>query len=296
MCDAEPLEHPREILRGSGLSASRRLGQHFLVSPNVMARILEAARIAPDEVILEIGTGLGRLTRRLAQRAACVVSVEIDRGFCEIAGDRLAGCDNVTLLCGDFLASKHEINPAVTAAVRGARAGRPVKVVSNLPYQISSPAIINLLEWEVPVEQIVVMLQAEVVERLTAAPDTRQYGPLTVFAAYRAEAEELFSVPPSAFWPRPAVRSSLVRLVPRAVNPRAQSYRTFAEAVNRLFQNRRKTLARALRIGWGRARAEAVLERLELEASVRPDKLALRDFVQVADALTATGGEAASCP
>jgi len=283
------LEHPKDILRQRGIRPRRWLGQNFLVSPAYMHRVVEAACISHTDVVLEIGTGLGRLTERLAERAAFVISVEVDRDLHAIASERLARLANVTLLCEDFLASKHEINPAVTSTVKRVAAARPVKAVGNLPYQISSPALINLLVWEVPVSETDVMLQAEVVERLTANPGTPQYGPLTVFAACRATVDALFWLPPSAFWPRPAVRSAFVRLSPRPPSTRARSPRTFSQVVNRLFQNRRKTLAHALRLGWGRDCERLVLEKLGLDPDARPGELGLAEFVKIANALTPNG-------
>ena len=278
--------HPRDLLRDRGLFARRSLGQNFLLSDKVAARIVEEARVGPGDVVLEIGTGLGNLTGRLAAKARAVITVEIDRGLCEIAAERLAGCPNVKLLCADFLESKHRINPAVTEAVRSAGGGRPVKVVSNLPYQISSPAIVNMLEWETPVAEMDVMLQREVVERLMASAGTAQYGPLTVFVTCLAEVERLFSLPPNAFWPRPAVWSDFVRIVPRPPRLRAHDYRTFSEVVNKLFQSRRKTLARALEQGWGRESARKVLDTLGLDRAQRPERLSLEDFIRIADVLS----------
>jgi len=283
-------DHPRDILRERGIVARRGLGQSFLVSQAVMARMVEACRVSASDVILEIGTGLGHLTEQLADRAAAVVSVEIDRRFCDVARDRLAGRDNVTLLCADFLAGKHRINPVVTDAVRKAAQGLPVKVASNLPYQISSPAIVNLLEWELRVGEIDVMLQAEVAQRLSARPGTEHYGPLTVFAAYRADIEELFAAPASAFWPRPAVRSVFVRLLPRPPALSALSYEILAQVVQKLFRCRRKTLARALRLAWKDVDVKGLLEGLGLEPAMRPESLSVADFVRLANALTGDGG------
>ena len=279
-------EHPRDILHSHGLRARRSAGQNFLLSPKVAARIVQEARVGPQDVVLEIGTGLGQLTVPLAQAAHAVVSVEIDRGFCEIARERLEALSNVVLLCADFLASKHCINPAVSEAVLPLTQGHPLKVVSNLPFQISSPALINLLEWEVAAEMDV-MLQKEVVERLTAHPGAAAYGPLTVFTAYWAQVEEVFSLPPTAFWPQPAVSSAFVRLTPRAPCPRAENYQVFSEAVRKLFQSRRKTLRRALEQGWGRPSAQLVMSALPLDRTVRPDRLAVEDFVRIGDVLAA---------
>ena len=259
-----------------------------------MDRIVEAARVEPDDVVLEIGTGLGRLTARLAARACAVVSVEVDERLCQIASLHLAEFANVKLICCDFLASKHRISPAVTAAVLIYSNGHRIKVVSNLPYQISSPAVINLLEWEVRLAEIDVMLQSEVMERLTARPGEAEYGPLTVFACYHAVIEKLFSFPPSAFWPRPAVLSSFVKVTPRSPVHPAQSYQVFSEVVNKLLQNRRKTLSHALQLGWGRAKTQLVLDTLQIDPALRPGRLTVDGFVRIADALASHAPNEAS--
>ena len=298
MCDARPPEHPRDILCRRGLYARRRLGQNFLVSHRIMERMVELARVEPEDAVLEVGSGLGRLTACLASRAHVVVGVEIDCGLYEVARQRLAGFDNVSLLCCDFLCGKHKINAAVTETVLKARGeprqgnGRSVKVVSNMPYGISSPAIINLLEWEVPVQEMAVMLQAEVADRLLAPPGTSEYGPLAVLAGYFSDVERLFAVPASAFWPRPAVSSSFVRFTPRPPPHRARDYGLFSEVARKLFQNRRKTLARALSLGWGKEKATAALEKARLEPICRPDSLRIGDLLTLADALACLTSDA----
>lgn len=289
MADRHTSEHPKDILSAWGLSARRRLGQNFLISPELLDRIVELSEVGPGDVALEIGTGLGRLTARLSARAAFVVSVEIDDRLCEVARDRLAGVENVDLINADFLAGKHVIAPAVAHAVARAAEGRPLKVVANLPYKISSPAIINLLEWAPQPAALCVMLQAEVVERLRARPGTRQYGPLTVFAAYWADVEKLLKAPPSAFWPQPRVSSALVRLTARPPAPAAHSYELFGRVVMGLLQNRRKSLGRALDMNWGRRRAEAVIAELGLDGSRRPDSLTPGEFIAIANALHDAG-------
>ena len=277
-------DHPRVILQAHGLSPHRRFGQNFLVSTELMDRIVEASGVGSDTIVLEIGTGIGRLTQRLCEAAGAVVGVEIDRGLWELCSSRLNQCKNLQLIHGDFLDSKHVINPRVTEAVREQRGERAVQVVSNLPYQISSPALINLLEWEISVAQVDVMLQAEVVDRLLAGPGSSDYGPLTVFASYHGRVEEVMSLPPSAFWPRPQVSSKFIRIRPEKRH-RAADYSLFRQAVNCLFQSRRKTIYKGLSLGWDKETARAVLERLGWEGRRRPAKLAMEDFVTLSTAL-----------
>lgn len=279
-----PERHPRDVLREHGIRPRKGLGQNFLVAGRNLDRIVEAAGICADEAVLEIGTGLGRLTARIAERAARAVSVEIDRALHELAVENLRAFANVVLLCGDFLQSKHRINPAATKAVKDATGGRaqPLKVVSNLPYSISSPAIVNLLEWDVPPGEMYVMLQKEVADRLTARPGTREYGPLTVFVDYWASVERLFSIPRRCFWPAPEVSSSLVKISRRPQRQRTEEYATFSTVVRKLFAARRKTLASALRGGWGRETSQEVPERLGMDPRTRAENLATADFEAIA--------------
>ncbi len=275
----------KEVLKAHKLSPNRMLGQNFLISPRIFCEILRTAAVDSSDTVLEIGGGIGRLTALLADRARDVVSIEIDGGLFRVASDRLAGRDNVCLLHRDLLKSKHMIDPDVTRHVRRLCSGNPVKVVANLPYQISSPAIINLLEWEQPVSTIHVMLQREVAERLTAGPGGQDYGPLTVFARYGAKTRIIFRVPPSAFMPSPAVESAFVALERRRPEKKAENYALFARVVNVLFQNRRKTLRKVLKREWGKEACATVLEKADLEGMLRPEKLEVSDFVRLANAL-----------
>jgi 16S rRNA (adenine1518-N6/adenine1519-N6)-dimethyltransferase len=278
--------HPRDVLRAHGLAPRKAAGQNFLVAGADLDRVAEAARLCADDVALEIGTGLGRLTVRLAERCTGVVSVEIDRGLHALARERLRECANVTLLCADFLESKHAVDPAVTEAVRAARRQAPgeLRVASNLPYGISSPAVVNLLEWGLEPAEMCLMLQAEVADRLVAEPGTSEYGPLTVYVDYWATVERLFRLPPQAFWPPPKVSSALVRVRRRPGRAMTEEYGAFAATVRELFTYRRKTLARALRLGWGRAVAGEVPEAVGMEGRARVEQLTTAQFEAIARA------------
>ena len=276
--------HPREILLGHGLRPRKGFGQNFLVAGADLDRVADAAELGPDDVALEVGTGLGHLTARLAARAGFVVSVEVDRGLHRVASERLRGLGNVALLCADFLASKHRIAPEVTEAVREALSRRPgpLKVVSNLPYNISSPAVVNLLEWELPVSAMWLTVQKEVAERLTAAPGTAQYGPLTVVVDYWATVQPVFRLPPQAFWPMPEVSSVLVAVARRPERVRTEGYEAFTKAVRRLFGGRRKTLGTLVRAGWGASAVDAVRDGLGLDLRARPQTLTTAQFEAIA--------------
>ncbi len=287
------LAHPRRVLEAHGLRARRAFGQNFLVAAADLDRIVAAAEVRSDEAVLEIGPGLGALTARLAARARCVVAVEVDRGLYAVAAETLRAFDNVDLLLGDFLAGKHSINPDVTRTARAASelTGHPLKVVSNLPYSISSPAVVCLLEWEVPVGEMFLMLQEEVAQRVTAAPGCKEYGPLTVTVGYWAEAEVLFTLGRGAFWPAPQVRSALVRIARRPGQAAGGDYEAFSALVGRLFTHRRKTLGHTVREGWGAEQAQAALDRVGVKATARVETLSVEQLRALAAALGQPAGE-----
>jgi 16S rRNA (adenine1518-N6/adenine1519-N6)-dimethyltransferase len=276
--------HPRKLLDAHGLRAQRHLGQNFLVGPTNLDRVVEAAEVRPDEAVLEIGTGMGRLTARLALRAAHVVTVEVDEPSAAAAAEHLAAFDNVTALCCDFLERKHKINPVVTQTVAPLQTatGRPLHVVANLPYSISSPAIINLLEWRVPVGEMCLMVQKEVAERLIAEPGTGDYGPLTIYASYWAETERVFNLGKNTFWPSPQVSSTLVRMSRKRGLDEAEDYEVFVEVVRRLMTLRRKTLRKAIKSGWNARIADTTIEELEVDSNIRPEKLSVEQFERLA--------------
>jgi 16S rRNA (adenine1518-N6/adenine1519-N6)-dimethyltransferase len=277
--------HPRNLLGKLGLRPRKALGQNFLVRPDALDRVVAAAELAPRDVVLEIGTGIGRLTARLAQNAAHVVTVEMDTSLHNIAATHLAEFRTVTLLCCDFMAGKHRISPEVTERVKEAvwAGGAPLRVVSNLPYSISSPAIVSMLEWEVMVRDMHLMLQREVARRVAASPGTSDYGPLTVYVGYWAESRKLYDLPPRAFWPKPEVASSLIRVVRRPDRVAARDYDAFSAVVRRMFTSRRKRLARVLRNGWGKQVAAMVIGKLGLDPDARPETLGVADFEAIAD-------------
>ncbi len=279
-------QHPRNVLRHAGLSARRRHGQNFLVSPAMLDRIVDAADLHPHDVVLEVGTGLGRLTARLAARAARVVSVEIDAGLCAVASANLSHLPNVELLHADILESKHQVNAVVTRAVRSASPAETaaLRVVSNLPYSAASPCLVALLEWELQPQDLCLMLQQEVARRTLASPGTPDYGPLTVFVNHWSEAERLLTVGPGEFWPVPRVFSALVRFRRKANRTAVDSYPAFAETVRRLFTQRRKTLRKAAHSVWGPRAAAPLLELAGIDPRLRVDQLTAEHFGRLADA------------
>jgi 16S rRNA (adenine1518-N6/adenine1519-N6)-dimethyltransferase len=215
----------QELLSAAGVAPNRRLGQHFLVDLNLMRLLVDSAQVGPDDVVLEIGPGTGSLTEALAERAGQVVAVELDQTLAQIATSRTSGAANVQVLNTDALSSKGSIAPAVMQAVAAARArlleiepmpageaaGPRVRLVSNLPYDVASPVMINLVKGPLSVEAMCVTVQKEVAQRMMASPGSRDYGTLSIFLQATGEVEMLRTLPPSAFWPPPQVDSAVVR-------------------------------------------------------------------------------------
>ncbi len=232
----------RRWLERYGVRPSRRLGQNFLVDDNWAERIVAAVEPGPDDLVIEVGPGLGALTERLAQRAGRVRAVEVDRRLAAALRERLGHLPNLELVEGDILAVDLD-----RLASRQDPAGGPVKLASNLPYAITSPFLVRWLEAPIRWERAVLTLQAEVVDRLVAAPGSAAYGALTVFVAYHARVERLGTVPAGAFWPRPEVDSAVVRLWPHLRPPVAVADpEALFALVRAAFSQRRKRLANAL--------------------------------------------------
>ncbi len=218
----------QELLTAAGVSPNRRLGQHFLVDLNLMRLLVDSARIGPDDVVLEIGTGTGSLTEALADQAGQVVTVELDPTLAGIAQSRLAQDDNVQIINADVLSSKETFNPAVTNAVAQAQARlrttgpiSPIRptgpipsgllLVSNLPYDVASSVMINLVKGPLLADVMCVTVQREVADRMTARPGGRDYGTLSIFLQATGEVELIRVLKPSVFWPPPGVDSAVVR-------------------------------------------------------------------------------------
>jgi len=273
----------RAFFLDRGLYPRRGLGQNFLVDPNLLRVVAEAGG-GEDDVVLEIGAGTGSLTEELSRRCARVIGVEIDPELFDEARDALSSCSNVRLLLGDILKEGSAVADSVREAVAQALADDPrlgFKVVGDLPYSVATPTIQALLEMEPLPDAITVTVQWEVAERMMAAAGTRAYGYLTVLVQSRAHVELLRELPPHVYWPRPKVRSALVRIVPDeglyAPRPAADALKRVAGA---LFTQRRKTAANAL-LNAGMAPDRAAANRLLAGAGIEPGRRA--DAVAVAE-------------
>ncbi len=253
----------------------RRFGQHFLRDGRVIRRIAAAIAPGPADHFLEIGPGNGALTAPLAGAAGRLDCVEVDRDLAAGLAARLKGRENIHIHCADIL--RFDI-----AALAGA--GGKLRVAGNLPYNISTPVLFHLLKMSRRITDMTFMLQTEVVERMTAAPGSRDYGRLSVMLGYACAAERLFDVPPEAFRPRPRVMSTVVRLRPREPLPLAAADEDgFASIVRTAFGQRRKTLRNSLKTLTG----AATLAELGIDPEARPEQLAPADYVRISNAISA---------
>ena len=276
-------EDPRRVLARHGLAAKKSWGQNFLHDASVHARIVAAAGAGPDDVVVEIGAGLGTLTAALARQEpppARILAVERDPDMQRVLAAELAGEGRVAVVAADALAFDFD------AARRDA--GRPLVVVGNLPYQIASPLIVALLAagGRGAVARAFIMVQRELAQRIVAPPGSRTYGRLTVAVTQHAEARILFHVRPGSFHPAPAVTSSVLALVPRAAPlAPARDPALFEEVVKQAFATRRKMLRRTLATAFGDAEAAAALAVSGIAGTRRAEELSVADFARLADAL-----------
>lgn len=262
----------------------KKYGQNFLIDTSVLERIIRAAKIGEEDCVLEIGPGIGTMTQYLAERAGKVVAVEIDKALIPILEETLAPYENVAVLQGDIL--KTDIGELAEKY----NAGKPLKVVANLPYYITTPIIMGLFENNVPVESITVMVQKEVAERMRAKPGGRDYGALSLAVQYYAEPEIVALVPPNCFMPRPTVGSAVVRLKRFEKPPVETEDEGFLFAIIRAaFNQRRKMLVNALAgaggFSFSREQTADALESMGISARIRGEKLSLREFAELSDIL-----------
>ena len=262
----------------------KKYGQNFLVDTHVLEKIMDAAEITKEDCVVEIGPGIGTMTQYLAERAGAVVAVEIDKKLRPILEETLAAYDNVTVLNEDII--KVDLNRIVEEK----NGGRPVKVVANLPYYITTPIIMSLFENRVPLKSVTVMVQKEVAERMQAGPGTKNYGALSLAVQYYAKPEVVANVPPNCFIPRPNVGSAVIRLTRYEEYPIAVKDENLLFALIRAsFNQRRKTLANSLsnagNLSLSREQVAAALEKMQLSSTVRGEALTLAQFAELADLL-----------
>jgi 16S rRNA (adenine1518-N6/adenine1519-N6)-dimethyltransferase len=270
----------RKELAEYGLFPKKRLGQHFLVDPNILNKVIRTAQVGKEDVVLEVGPGLGEMTIALARLAKQVIAVEIDPKLVEILKKKLADCPNVEVVKSDILKVdfKHFFK----------KEGYPVKVVSNLPYQISTPLLFRFVEAKEVFSTFTLMLQREVAERMVASPGGKEYGRLSVLLQMFLDLSVRFFIPPSAFFPPPKVESAVVHMGWKE-KPTAeiQDEEWFKKVVKACFGYRRKTLANALKHS-ELPLPESIQSRMEkvgIDPRRRPETLAIDEFIHLAEAL-----------
>ncbi len=286
----------RVLLDSAGLAPRRRLGQCFLIDRNLMLKLVEAAELGDDDRVLEVGCGTGSLTGLLAERAGRVVAVEIDRGLAEIARNRLADRPNVAILACDVLRRKSEIEPQVLDALTAAWGEGPgrMKLVANLPYDVATSLVMNLLLASPRFDRLCFTVQSEVGDRFLAEADTAAYGPVSILCGLLTDAMRIARAPARAFWPAPRVSSVMLRLdVKSAPALGPAQIAGFAELVRRSFQSRRKTLGHIGR-QLGLTGFDEALETVSIPGQSRPASLAIDQWVALYKAVS--GAAAAAWP
>lgn len=260
----------------------KKYGQNFLIDENIVAKIVREAGVSKEDFVLEIGPGIGTMTQLLCENAKEVAAVEIDKKLIPILEETLSCYDNVTVINEDIL----KVDIAALADEKNA--GRPIKVVANLPYYITTPIIMGLFESHVPIDSITVMVQKEVADRMQTGPGSKDYGALSLAVQYYARPETVMNVPPECFIPRPGVGSAVIRLVKHTKNPvTVKDEALMFRLIRAAFNQRRKTLANALNnssgIDFPKETIIRAIEALGRGASVRGEALTLDEFARLTD-------------
>lgn len=283
----EKLSNPKEtiqVLQKHEFQFKKKFGQNFLIDPHVLDKIVDAAQITKDDFVLEIGPGIGTLTQYLCENARQVLAVEIDDKLIPILKETLQPYDNVEVLHGDIL--KQDIQQIADTY----NDGKPIKVVANLPYYITTPIIMELFESHVPLANVTVMVQKEVADRMKAEPGTKDYGALSLAVQYYAKPYIAAFVPPNCFMPRPNVGSAVIRLdclarVPVEVHNEKLMFRLIRTS----FNQRRKTLqngiANSAELSFTKEQAARAIEQAGFDVRIRGEKLGLEEFARLADEL-----------
>ena len=267
------------ICKRFDIKMSKKLGQNFLIKRGIVDEIVHAAELTVGEPVLEVGPGIGTLTQGLAQSGADVTAIELDRRLLEVLDTTLASYDNVRIIHGDVL--KLDVPTIMNH--------KPFKVVANLPYYITTPIIMSLLESKLPIERLVVMVQKEVALRMVAKPGTKDYGALSVAVQYYTEPDIVLDVPPKSFLPAPAVTSSVIRCILRDKPPvDVIDEKLFFRVVKAGFAQRRKTFSNTMKTtGLTRDRIEELLVKANIDGQRRGETFTLQEFADVANAWAA---------
>lgn len=273
-----------EIIQKYEFMFQKKFGQNFLIDAHVLEKIISAAGITKDDCVLEIGPGIGTMTQYLAENAGHVVAVEIDRNLIPILKETLADYNNVTVINEDIL------RVDIKALAEEYNGGKPIKVVANLPYYITTPIIMGLFESGVPIDNITVMVQKEVADRMKEGPGSKDYGALSLAVQYYAEPEIVANVPPNCFIPRPNVGSAVIRLTRHKEMPvEVKDPALMFKIIRASFNQRRKTLQNGLgnapELPYTKEQIAAAIAEMGLTPTIRGEALSLAQFAQLSDIL-----------
>ena len=273
-----------EIIQKYEFMFQKKFGQNFLIDTHVLEKIISAAGITKNDCVLEIGPGIGHMTHYLAENAGHVVAVEIDRNLIPILKETLADYDNVTVINEDIL------RVDIKALAEEYNGGKPIKVVANLPYYITTPIIMGLFESGVPIDNITVMVQKEVADRMKEGPGSKDYGALSLAVQYYAEPEIVANVPPNCFIPRPNVGSAVIRLTRHKEMPvEVKDPALMFKIIRASFNQRRKTLQNGLgnasELPYTKEQIAAAIAEMGLTPTIRGEALSLAQFAQLSDIL-----------
>lgn len=273
-----------QVIQKHGFAFQKKFGQNFLIDAHVLDKIIAAAGVTADDMVLEIGPGIGTMTQYLAERARQVTAVEIDTNLIPILKETLSDYDNVMVINEDIL--KVDIKKLAEEY----NGGKPIKVVANLPYYITTPIIMGLFESGVPIDNITVMVQKEVADRMQVGPGSKDYGALSLAVQYYAEPYIVANVPPNCFIPRPNVGSAVIRLTRHQTPPvEVKDRELMFKLIRASFNQRRKTLLNGLNnspeLSFGKEQIAAAIEQLGVPAAVRGEALTLELFARLSDLL-----------
>ena len=271
-----------EVLQKYNFNFQKKFGQNFLIDTHVLEKIIEESGITKDDFVLEIGPGIGTMTQYLCENAREVAAVEIDKNLIPILADTLSAYDNVEVINDDIL------NVDINKLAEEKNGGKPIKVVANLPYYITTPIIMGLFESHVPIDSITIMVQKEVADRMQEGPGSKEYGALSLAVQYYAKPEIVVNVPPSCFMPQPKVGSAVIRLTRHSEPPvTVKSEKLLFQVIRASFNQRRKTLANGLAnygaFGLPKEELQACIEELGVPVNIRGETLSLEQFAQLSN-------------
>ncbi|MCF0130250.1 MAG: 16S rRNA (adenine(1518)-N(6)/adenine(1519)-N(6))-dimethyltransferase RsmA [Pseudobutyrivibrio sp.] len=274
--------YTKAVLEAHGFSFKKQYGQNFLIDGNILDKIIESADITKDDFVLEIGPGIGTMTQRLCEEAKEVVAVEIDKTLLPVLEDTLSTYKNVTVINEDIL--KVDIKKLAEEK----NEGKPIKVVANLPYYITTPIIMELFESHVPLESITIMVQKEVADRMQEGPGSKEYGALSLAVQYYSAPEVVCVVPPSCFMPQPKVASSVITLRCHEKPPVECNEKLLFQLIRASFNQRRKTLQNGLSNGlhFSKEEISQAIAEAGFSPTIRGEALSLQDFARLADILS----------